>query len=74
MNWAALAVITVIVILMILYEWPRLRQHTVKEKSVFVIMTTAGWILALLLVLFPELPGPTQLVDAIYKPLGKLFE
>lgn len=33
-----------------------------------------GWILAVLLIFFPEMPGPTDLIDWIFKPLGKMLE
>lgn len=60
-------------LLMFLYEWPKL-QHKKKEKAAFTTLTLIGCMLAVLLLYYPELPGPTQLVDAVYKPLGKLLE
>ncbi|MCQ6561750.1 hypothetical protein [Paenibacillus mendelii] len=74
MKWAAILGITVILVLMAMYEWPKMDKKMKKEKSAFVAITIIGWLLAMLLVFFPDMPGPTQLVDAIYKPLGKLLE
>lgn len=66
--------ITVVAILMTLYEWQKMNKNQKKEKRVFVTLTMAGWLLAVLLVFFPDMPGPTHLMDVIFKPLGKLLE
>ncbi|WP_028547481.1 hypothetical protein [Paenibacillus sp. UNC451MF] len=74
MSWGIILAATVIVILMFLYEWPKMKQHSKKEKTAFVVIAAIGWVLAILLVVFPDMKGPTQWVDALYKPLGKLLE
>ncbi|GAA4855511.1 hypothetical protein GCM10023310_38110 [Paenibacillus vulneris] len=74
MGWGSAVFATVVTLLMVLYEWPRMKQHTRREKAAFIVITLTGWILAVLLVLFPDMKGPTQWVDALYKPLGKLLE
>lgn len=74
MRWGTILVATVFVVLIVLYEWPKMKQHTKKEKTVFIVITAMGWILAVLLVIFPNMKGPTQWVDALYKPLGALLE
>ncbi|MFD0679801.1 MULTISPECIES: hypothetical protein [unclassified Paenibacillus] len=74
MRWATIMVITVIAVLIAMYEWPKMNQHLKKEKVTFAAITIIGWLLAILLVFNPDMPGPTQMVDAIYKPLGKFLE
>lgn len=74
MKSAALFGITIVVILISLYEWPKIKKNQNKEKWSFVTLTMAGWLLAVLLIIFPEMPGPTQWIDIIFKPLGKLLE
>ncbi|WP_372632711.1 hypothetical protein [Cohnella sp.] len=74
MKWAAVAGITAIVALMAALEWPKLKPDQKKEKAAFAAITFIGWLIASLLVFYPEMPGPTQLVDRIYQPLGKLLE
>jgi hypothetical protein len=59
---------------MVLYEWPRLSAKPTREKAAFAVLTAMGWGLAVLLIFFPHLPSPTDLVDAVYAPLGKLLE
>jgi 4-hydroxybenzoate polyprenyltransferase len=75
MKLFAVLGITLIITLMTLYEWSRMDpQKQKKEKAAFVTFTTVGWLLAILLVYYPELPGPTQVMEAIYKPFGKVLE
>ncbi|MDB5055483.1 MAG: hypothetical protein JWM44_3533 [Bacilli bacterium] len=74
MKWGAVFAIVIIAILMTLFEWPKINQNQKKEKVAFMIVTGIGCLLAFLLIIYPEMPGPTQLVESIYKPLGKLLE
>ncbi|MFE5320399.1 hypothetical protein ACFQ88_16945 [Paenibacillus sp. NPDC056579] len=74
MSLGSMITITVAVILLFWYEWPKLKRYSGKEKGAFIAITALGWILSILLLLFPEMPGPTQLVHAIFKPLGQLLE
>ncbi|WP_408011325.1 hypothetical protein ACJROX_14055 [Pseudalkalibacillus sp. A8] len=74
MNLASVFGITVVVILITLIEWPKMNKNQKKEKWAFVTLTMSGWLLAVLLVYFPDMPGPTNLIDMIFKPLGKLLQ
>lgn len=64
----------VLVALIFLYEWPRINRTQKKEKAVFVVLLSLETILAIVLIWNPDLPGPTQMVDYIYKPLGRMME
>jgi hypothetical protein len=59
--------VTVILILFFLYQWPKLKNNERKVKLVFFSLMLINWILAVSLVIFPEMPGPGQLIDFIYK-------
>jgi CDP-diglyceride synthetase len=72
MKWRFLLGILLIVALMIKYEWPKINQK--KEKAAFAVLTAIGCLLAVFLVLYPNLPNPTQILETIYRPLGKLLE
>ncbi|GHH99428.1 hypothetical protein [Neobacillus kokaensis] len=74
MKWASVLGITVVVMLITLYEWPKMTKNLKKEKWAFVTLTMAGWLLAVLLVFLPSLPGPNDLIDMIFKPFGKLLQ
>lgn len=74
MTWFFIIGITLVVTLMVLYEWPRMSQNQKREKSVFVILVTMEWLLAILLLFYPDLPAPTQMVETVFQPLSKIFE
>ncbi|MCK6257826.1 hypothetical protein LCY76_14675 [Fictibacillus sp. KIGAM418] len=75
MKWMAAVIgLTILVVLLTLYEWPKMDQHQKKEKTAFVTITAMGWLLAILLLFFPDLPGPTQMIDKLFKPLGRMLE
>lgn len=74
MRWGAVFGITVLVACMVLFEWPTMNPKQKKEKATFIGLTAMGWLLGVLLVFFPDLPGPTQLLETILKPLGKMLE
>jgi len=56
------------------YEWSRLGREQRKERAAVAILLSLAAILAVLLIINPELPGPTQLVNALFRPLGKMME
>lgn len=74
MKWGAVLGLTVLVALMVFYEWPTMNPKQKKEKAAFIGLTAMGWLLGILLVYFPELPSPTDLFDTIFKPFGKVLE
>lgn len=75
MKIVAVLGITIIVALMALFQIARLDpQKHKKEKAAFWALTAVGWLLAILLVFFPDMPGPKQLMVTIYKPFGKILE
>jgi multisubunit Na+/H+ antiporter MnhB subunit len=74
-KWGASIGITVLVAIMILYEWPKIKPNQKKEKAVFIGLTAMGWLLGVLLLFFPDLPSPTKLLDTLFGPLSqKLLE
>jgi len=74
MKWLKIISITAIVFTPAFFMMLKMKQSPNNEKVTFALLTALGWILAILLVLFPELPGPTQVINKIYKPLGKILE
>jgi hypothetical protein len=74
MKWGALLGITTIFTLIALYEWPQMKATEKKERAAFVTLAVTGWVISVLLLHFPDMPGPTQIIDAIYKPIGKIIE
>ncbi|BCU80582.1 hypothetical protein JIR001_03650 [Polycladomyces abyssicola] len=73
MNWGVIIGITVVAILLVLYEWPRIKPGRKKEKAALIGLTLIGWSLALALLFDPNLPGPTQLMDTLFRPLTQIL-
>lgn len=74
MKWLGVMGIIVIAVLFSLFELPKVNKDQQKEKRTFIILTVIASALGILLVFFPTMPGPTQLVEWIFRPLGKLME
>ena len=74
MVWGGMLGIAAVLALMILYDWRALPSYTKREKTAYGALIGLGAILAIALVLDPQMPGPTQWMDVIYKPLVNLLE
>jgi multisubunit Na+/H+ antiporter MnhB subunit len=74
MEWASVIGILAVTAFIVLYEWPKLKNGQKKEKIAFFLLSLIGASLAVTLVFFPDLPSPSDWIDALYKPLGKLIE
>ncbi|WP_371261597.1 hypothetical protein [Bacillus sp. MUM 116] len=57
MKWVSIVGITVCVAIMALFEWPKMKKNQKKEKAAFVTLTAAGWLLATILLFFPDMPA-----------------
>ncbi|WP_182200702.1 hypothetical protein [Paraliobacillus salinarum] len=73
MKWLSILGILVITILIILYEWPKLKKNQKKEKKAFAVLLLTSVTLSIVLLYFPDIPGPTELIDTIFKPFGNLL-
>lgn len=58
-------------LLITLFQWFRLKKHRESGLSLYLGLC---WILAISLIMNPNMPGPTQLVNYIFYPLGKLLD
>ncbi|GIM45008.1 hypothetical protein DNHGIG_05570 [Collibacillus ludicampi] len=74
MKLGYVAAMTILVALIFIYEWPKIDKAKKKEKITFLSLNLIGWILAVLLIFFPDLPGPTQVVETIFQPLSNILE
>jgi multisubunit Na+/H+ antiporter MnhB subunit len=72
-KWGAIIGITIVAILMVLYEWPGIKPGQKKEKAVLIGLTLMGWSLAITLLFLPNLPGPTQWIDTLFQPVKQIF-
>jgi hypothetical protein len=74
MKWGPIFLNSIVVLVIIFIQWSTLKKLKKKEKIAFLLLAIFGWSLANTLVFFPEIPGPTQITDFIFKPFGKLLE
>ncbi|MEC3196952.1 hypothetical protein P9Z84_30415 [Bacillus cereus] len=73
MKVGPIVAITFLVCLMALYQLPKMNHYPKKDKIVFVSLTAMGWILTILLVHFPDIPGPNKLIQVIFEPFEKML-
>lgn len=62
--------VTVILVFIFLAGWPKLKQSGKSARIAFFSLMAIDWLLAVALIFFPELPGPGQFIDFIYKSFG----
>ncbi|MFC5647875.1 hypothetical protein ACFPYJ_01840 [Paenibacillus solisilvae] len=55
-------------------HWVKVRNAPKNEIVASLTILAVGWVIAVLLFIVPSLPGPTQLVDFIFRPLGKFLD
>lgn len=72
-KWGAILSLSLVVVLMILYDWARLKASTRRMRMTFYVLTFSGWGSAILLIHFPSMPGPSELWLFLYQPLTDLL-
>ncbi|RBW70092.1 hypothetical protein DS031_07805 [Bacillus taeanensis] len=73
MVWFFIIGITLLAALMVLYEWPRMKSIRKREKSTFIILVVMEWLLAIVLLFYPNLPSPVQMLETVFQPLSKIL-
>lgn len=73
MNWAKVLTVTVVSVLIVLFEWRQINRGRTREKAALLGFTAFGWGLWLLLIYFPDLPGPTHFVQYLFRPFGRML-
>ncbi|MCM3167813.1 hypothetical protein [Peribacillus frigoritolerans] len=63
---------TVIVTLIILFEWPKMKQNPKKDKMAFLTLLLTGLVLSMFNL--PQMSGPTQWIEALFRPFGEFME
>ena len=73
MKFGGILGVTVLLVLIYWLQWPVLEKNVKKVKMAFLSIMIVNWVLAVLLVIFPEMPGPGKMVDFIYKSFKPLW-
>jgi hypothetical protein len=72
-NGSKVLAVTVVSVLIVLFEWPKINRGRTREKAALLGFTVFGWLLWLMLIYFPDLPGPTHFVQYLFRPLGRML-
>ncbi|MFH5183601.1 hypothetical protein ACHHV8_13795 [Paenibacillus sp. TAB 01] len=68
MNWSFFGCVTAAISIIAWFEWPRLKQKPARDRAAFISLLLLGWILSMFDL--PHIPGPTNYLQHIYKPLS----
>ncbi|WP_207205095.1 hypothetical protein [Peribacillus sp. TH16] len=63
---------TVIVALIILYEWPKIKQNPKKDKMAFFSLLLMGLVLSMFNI--QQMSGPSAWIVTFFKPFGEFME
>lgn len=72
MKWGLFLGMSTLVGLIILFEWPKLKPLPRKDKVSFFTLMFIGWFLSMFDL--PNVPGPTSVIETLFKPLAKMLE
>ncbi|MGE7761445.1 hypothetical protein [Peribacillus sp. NPDC097895] len=62
----------VIVFLIILYEWPKMKKNPKKDKVAFLTLLLIGLVLSMFNL--PQMSGPTEWMQTLFRPFGEYME
>lgn len=72
MKWGIFFCVLVIIGVIILYEWKKIKTYPKKDRiTFFILLIIVG---ALSLFDLPNLPGPVTLLETIFRPFGNFME
>ena len=71
MRWGAFFGTTVIIAIIILFEWPRMKGNSKKDKLTFFTLFFIGLVLSMFNL--PEMTGPTAWIETIFKSVWKVY-
>jgi hypothetical protein len=62
----------VIIAIIILFEWPKMKQYPKKDKQVFIMLLFIG--LSLCLFDLPYISGPITWLETLFKPFADIMK
>jgi len=68
-TWLYIVGVTIIACAIVWAEWRELENSGKKERSALLAIAALAWLAAVLVLLFPNMPGPVELLNFICKPL-----
>jgi hypothetical protein len=73
MIFGKMLAVTVVGLLIVGFELPKINRKYKKERAALLVFTAFGWVLWLLIIYFPDLPGPTHFMQDLLRPLGRML-
>ncbi|KKB34199.1 hypothetical protein [Bacillus thermotolerans] len=71
-NWMSFFLTTVIIITILFFEWPKTKKKPKKDKSVFIVLLVAGWVLSIFEL--PQISDPVNWLEVLFQPLGRFMD
>ncbi|MFB5676179.1 hypothetical protein ACE3NQ_04075 [Paenibacillus terreus] len=69
MTWLNVAGTTFATALMIWAEWRGLGDKQKRERVSLIAAAGVAWFMAMLILLFPNIPGPIEMLNSLFNPL-----
>jgi hypothetical protein len=71
-KWGQFFGTTLIIVLILLVLWPRMKKITIKDKTIFFLFLIFGWGLSILDL--PNIEGPMTWMRFFFKPFAAFME
>ncbi|MFD2444261.1 hypothetical protein ACFSO7_09810 [Bacillus sp. CGMCC 1.16607] len=72
MKWSVFLSVLLISVVIVLFEWKKLKSYPKKDKISFFTLLTIACVLSIFDL--QNMSGPVTLLEYIFKPLGKFME
>lgn len=72
MKWGIFSVTFVVILLIIFWGWPRIKDYPKKDRIAFMTLLCIGGILSLFDL--PNIPGPVTLLETFFKPFHVILK
>ena len=72
MRWGAFFGTTLVIVILLSIQWPKIKKIRKKDKRAFFILLFMGWGLSMFDI--PHMTGPTTWLETFFRPFGKFME
>lgn len=72
MRWGAIFAVVTVSIVILLFQWPKMKQAPKKDKWAFGVLLVIGWVLSMFDL--PHISGPITWKEVIFRPFGQLMQ
>lgn len=72
MRWGSFLAVILVSVVILLFQWPKVKKAPKKDKWAFSIILIIGWTLSMFDL--PHINGPVTWKEMIFKPLGQFLQ